>query len=333
MSSNDERRAYEEQRPRALPHNPLSLSPNSGPQQHHRHPQQEDFALINGEAPQQQYNQRSSYGEDQISGSRSGGVPAQAQPFAMGTGNGFETAATSGQDATMINNSTEEGEFDDFRRSFALRGNPLEPLATGRSGTGTYTDGNGDNNNLGAAIDPMRSNLVGPLAPAPVGAAQPEAYIPRGNEQPYASPLHPHPGHFQSAPQLPNLIDMNDEDPIENQARRSMQARTGDRHARGRLPEPREGRFLPPDSSTVEPQMPPPKSSKRFMKQKARAPDLISGGYARSERIRDDEHYVLCEKCDQSLVVRKVAIMVRCKTCGQVSPASSRRRFLNHVTR
>jgi len=115
----------------------------------------------------------------------------------------------------MINNSTEEGEFDDFRRSFALRGNPLEPLATGRSGTGTYTDGNGDNNNLGAAIDPMRSNLVGPLAPAPVGAAQPEAYIPRGNEQPYASPLHPHPGHFQSAPQLPNLIDMNDEDPIE----------------------------------------------------------------------------------------------------------------------
>lgn len=115
------------------------------------------------------------------------------------------------------------------------------------------------------------------------------------------------------------------EDPTILQARESMMARTGDRHARGKLPEPREGKFQPPHSSPVEPRIPQPRGSKRYVKQKHRVPDVIEGmvSAAQATRMEDDKHVVVCAGCQLPLVVRKDALLVRCQVCQNISPVAS----------
>jgi hypothetical protein len=120
-------------------------------------------------------------------------------------------------------------------------------------------------------------------------------------------------------------LEQLNEDPTIVQARKSMLARTGDRHARGKLPGPKEGRFLSPDALPVEPLIPNTRSSKRYTKERRRLPDVVDG-VSQTESgaaLKDDEHVVICRRCQTDLLVKKAAFAVRCKACGEVNPASS----------
>lgn len=195
-----------------------------------------------------------------------------------------------------------DDEFESFHRSFTVGTNALDSMAP-RATPGPFPDpGNGQ--------DPTTTTVATtPASPEPVN---PAGLGPQEQHQPPQPSSSPPPSQLK-------------EDPTVVQARKSMLARTGDRHARGKLPEPKEGRFLPPDCLPTEPQLPAPRSSKRYMKHKSRSPDVFEGcQYSEdSKALEDDEHVIACRSCNLDVVVKKAAVVVLCESCGKINPASS----------
>jgi hypothetical protein len=190
-----------------------------------------------------------------------------------------------------------DAEFESFHRSFAIIGpNQLDSRASITPYLHLLNSGDGPGSMISIAAPVAgEANQTG-------GSSQ---------EQEQLSSSSPPP----SQPEDPTIV----------QARRSMMRRTGDRHARGKLPESKEGRYLPPDCLPLDPRIPAPRSSKRYMKHKKRSPDVFEGS-ARSDDVKslkDDEHIVSCRGCNLNVVVRKAAVLVRCKNCDRVTPASS----------
>ncbi|CAB9507872.1 expressed unknown protein [Seminavis robusta] len=183
--------------------------------------------------------------------------------------------------------------FESFHRSFTIGGNVLDNLGTTpRSGDGPFPS---------VAPTETQDQAPSPMTPSPV----PPPVIPEAQ----LSQLH--------------------EDPTVVQARKSMMARTGDRHARGKLPGPTEGRFVAPDRGSAEPQIPTPRSSKRYTRKKQRLPDFVVG-YLRTDTpapLKSSEHVITCRRCDKSLGALKASVAIRCKACGEVNPASPGNRY------
>jgi hypothetical protein len=215
------------------------------------------------------------------------------------------TTTTSGEQAVNHSNHSpplsgvDDNEFENFHRSFTIGANLLDSLGTR---PGSF---------VGAAAETTNGE---PMTPLP------------------SSQRHSIGGPSGMGPQetFASELEQLSEDPTIVQARKSMLARTGDRHARGKLPVPKEGRFLSPDALPVEPQIPNTRSSKRYIKYRRRFPDVVDG-VSQTESgasLKDDEHAVICRRCQTDLLVKKAAFAVRCKACGEVNPASSGNRSL-----
>ena len=224
-------------------------------------------------------------------------------------GNGIYNSSHNRPSAAALD-SHQDHEFEEFHRSFGS--NPLEMMINNSS----------SNSNNGINVATTSSE-----------AATPQHHLRLSVEL--------------QQQQQPLAISASGEDPAVAQARRSMLARTGDRHARGKLPEASEGNFQPPHSAPEEPKIPPPKGSKRFVKQKERIPDILTGtlllpaetenqdnsnnnndngGKKKASRVKDDDHVVTCGKCQKRLVVKKAAVLVRCEVCQAISSASSEKK-------
>jgi hypothetical protein len=182
----------------------------------------------------------------------------------------------------------EDNEFESFHRSFTIGANLLDSLA---NRPGSFGGSPAEENGGLESMTPLTSS-GGPGGMGPQETFSSEL-----------SQLH--------------------EDPTVVQARKSMMARTGDRHARGKLPEPKEGRFLSPDALPVEPLIPTTRSSKRYIKERRRLPDVVEGQSENGAAMQEDEHVVICRRCQTDLRVKKAAFAVLCKSCGELNPASS----------
>lgn len=259
---------------------------------------------LNGESPQlQQVHGDSEAEQHSLADSR---TPSQDNPAAADCGDEQENATPARPPGPG------DDEFENFHRSFTVGANPLDTLASRAAYGPSFPDSN-------SGQDPTN-------APAPSADAAPQV-APQGvSEEQHQQPQQPQ---SSSPPTPPPPPSQDKEDPTVVQARRSMMARTGDRHARGKLPEPIDGRFLPPDCPPLEPQMPAPRSSKRYMDDKKRSPDVFEGSVREedSSPLEDEEHMVSCRGCNLDVIVRKAAVVVRCKNCGKVNPASSVDRF------
>lgn len=197
-------------------------------------------------------------------------------------------------------------EFETFHRSFTIGTSTMDTLGARTPYVPPPDPNNGADSATPTATPPP------PLSPAVLGPEDPHRL--EDQETPEKEPSQPSP---------------DKEDPTVVQARRSMMRRTGDRHARGKLPEPREGRFLPPDCLPLEPLIPAPRSSKRYTRKKRRPPDVVEGKECHDDMkpLEEDEHLVHCHRCDLDIIAMKASVVVRCKSCNKVNPTSSMDRF------
>lgn len=265
----------------------------------------------------------------QMNGNGGEGSPAQSNVVHAGSGRRRATFAgirartqTEGQYSqnrsahnlgftnSLLQDADED--YEDFQRNFTLRTNPLDSL------TGTRME------------EP--SSLALTSVTAPIGSnesrrsSQQQQQIQQQilQEEQQSTPVQA-PSHSSSQPPSVERHAHQSEDPTIVQARNSMMARAG-RHGRRTLPQPKEGKCRPPRSSTIEPTMPPPQRSRRFIDPKhKRVLDLVLGvrDSSGSSPINDDEHIVACEECQLKLVAKKSAILVQCEACHAINTASS----------
>ena len=251
------------------------------------------------------------------------GLPHDGADRDVGAASTGRARAASGELSSAIQAGGLNGddEFESFHRSFAIGNNPLEKIpANSRPGFGNVSqDADAMSQMTSVAISPVSSNIA--------GQSQQQLEHQQQRQQQHHELQRQQ--HFSSQPS-----QSDEEDPTLAQARRSMMARSGDRHARGKLPGPNEGRFIRPDSVPSEPQIPPPRSSKRYIRHKLRPPDILEGASRTGNKhtLKDSEHVVKCGVCSRELVVEKTAVIVRCSACSKVSPASSGNHIvLSHV--
>lgn len=94
------------------------------------------------------------------------------------------------------------------------------------------------------------------------------------------------------------------------------------------LPPKKEATPIMPPSLAVEPAMPRPRVSRRFMEytRLARQPDLAVAKKVKNNRYKagdDDKHVLKCPNCQSFLKIPKMAVLMQCPTCSTVSPATS----------
>ena len=205
-------------------------------------------------------------------------------------------------------------EFESFHRSFAMGDNPLNSLVAASSNMPVLIGISEQESLIGSSVSPATSPEMTQQRHL---QQQSSIMSPQEEQQQQGlSPVRQHRRHQY----VPTPLHVN-EDITVVQARQSMMARSGDRHARGKLPGPTEGRLMQPDSLAADPQLPPPRSSKRHLGQKIRPPDIMNGEeHTNIYAANDNEHFVTCPSCDRTLRVEKAAIVVRCKSCSKVSP-------------
>lgn len=94
------------------------------------------------------------------------------------------------------------------------------------------------------------------------------------------------------------------------------------------LPPRKEATPIMPPSLAVEPTMPRPKTSRRFLHytKLQRHPDLAVAKKVKNARYKagdDDRHVLKCPNCQSFLKIPKMAVLMQCPTCSTVSPATS----------
>lgn len=243
---------------------------------------------------------RSDHDNEEEDASSSPGFDASPSTgFLVGASTQVEQEATTRPDPI----GPGDEEFETFHRSFTIGTTTMDTL-----GARTPYAPPPDPNSGADSASPTATPPPTPLSPALLGPE--DSHRPEDQETPEKEPSLPSP---------------DKEDPTVVQARRSMMRRTGDRHARGKLPEPREGRFLPPDCLPLEPQVPAPRSSKRYTMKKRRPPDVVEGKERHDDKkpLEEDEHLVHCHRCDLDIIAMKASVVVRCKSCNKVNPTSS----------
>ena len=103
--------------------------------------------------------------------------------------------------------------------------------------------------------------------------------------------------------------------------------RSGPRSSRV-LPPKKEATPVMPPSLAVEPTMPAPRVSRRYLQytRLPRLPDLAVAKKVKNARYKvgDEDHQVLkCPNCQSFLKIPKMAVLMQCPTCSTVSPATS----------
>jgi hypothetical protein len=94
------------------------------------------------------------------------------------------------------------------------------------------------------------------------------------------------------------------------------------------LPPKKEATPIMPPSLAVEPTLPRPKVSRRFLPytKQARQPDLAVAKKVKNARYKagdDDKHVLKCPNCQSFLKIPKLAVLMQCPTCSMVSPATT----------
>lgn len=94
------------------------------------------------------------------------------------------------------------------------------------------------------------------------------------------------------------------------------------------LPPKKEATPIMPPSLAVEPTLPRPKVSRRFLPytKMPRQPDLAVAKKTKNGRYKagdDDKHVLKCPNCQSFLKIPKLAVLMQCPTCSTVSPATT----------
>jgi len=94
------------------------------------------------------------------------------------------------------------------------------------------------------------------------------------------------------------------------------------------LPPKKEATPIMPPSLAVEPTLPRPKVSRRFLPytKQARQPDLAVAKKVKNARYKagdDGKHVLKCPNCQSFLKIPKLAVLMQCPTCSTVSPATT----------
>jgi hypothetical protein len=104
-------------------------------------------------------------------------------------------------------------------------------------------------------------------------------------------------------------------------------SRSGSRASRV-LPQKKEATPLLPPSLAVEPTMPAPRVSRRYLQytRLPREPDLVVAKKVKNARYKvgdEDKQVLKCPNCQSFLKIPKMAVLMQCPTCSTVSPATS----------
>ena len=120
-----------------------------------------------------------------------------------------------------------------------------------------------------------------------------------------------------------NSYSNNPPDPTVERAR-SIMASRGDSSNTDSRPMPIAGRPMAPETSAIEPAVPPAQLRRRILINKPkREPDLVRGKVVKQITPSSKKTHVLCAGCGVMLQISKTAIVVHCRNCNGVHPTAS----------